>query len=538
MAVSLREPGRNKMRRILMTASLALLAGTASAQETSVVNAGTPAPDCTARVNYDRNADLPGYRDPAGICQPFMPLNQLVPDSYAGDFYTAEFTDAKIRERWLACKADEACAAAARKGAKGFARVETRETGTVGTKGRIDPEGAVDLADIRRPADFGKAPYGEPIASADDEAFVVEFTAPRDAYERVHLKTDGEIKLRGWYIRGDGIPSGNGGGQRALVVMNNGGGNEITALDDPNSAPVTRDETSGKYVLNEKPDGLSEEPGMRHWRGFAHAFHEAGFDVLVTDRRGNGLSGGQNGFNTAEQANDMVREFEQLASGEGMRAMGPDGKTLEGAPAASAIMDGADIAAMPIVLMGYSRGSYAVAYAMQKNFVETCDRDMPDGACGPALGRANIKGAILYGPNAGGLGTRVKGHDMIEAALREEFSTTYYPDGEVAAGVAQWPALQIVKGTWDYVEGLEGSLGALDRAKGLKDIFVFHGPHQLATQATENMTLAGKRMAAFALAAAKGDTRMEGAAVPADLRSLVLSAPPHWDTTTKPSDAP
>ena len=66
---------------------------------------------------------------------------------------------------------------------------------------------------------------------------------------------------------------------------------------------------------------------------------------------------------------------------------------------------------------------------MQKNFVETCDRDTPDGACGPALGRANIKGAILYGPNAGGLGARVKGHDMIEAALREEFSTTYDPRG-------------------------------------------------------------------------------------------------------------
>lgn len=525
------------MRRTLVAASLIVLSGAAGAQDAAVVNAGTPAPDCTARVNYDRNADLPGYRDTAGICQPFMPLNQLVPEGYAGDFYAAEFTDAKIRERWLACKADEACAAAARKGAKGFARVETRETGTVGIKGKVDPEGAVDLTAIRRPADFGKAPYGEPIADADDKTFVVEFTAPRDAYERVHLKTDGEIKLRGWYIRGDGIASGDGQRERALVVMNNGGGNEITALDDPNSVPVTRDEASGKYVLIETPDGLSEEPGMRHWRSFAHAFHKAGFDVLVTDRRGNGLSGGQNGFNTAEQANDIAREFEQLASGEGMRAMGPDGKALDGPQAASAVMNGADIAAMPIVLMGYSRGSYAVAYAMQKNFVETCDRDTPDGACDPALGRPNIKGAILYGPNAGGLGTRVKGHDMIEAALREEFSTTYYPDGEVAAGVVRWPALQIVKGTWDYVEGLEGSLGALNRAKGLKDIFVFHGPHQLATQSPENMKLAGNRMATFALAAARGEATMDGATESADLRTLVLSAPPHWDRTTNPNGA-
>ncbi|WP_152045256.1 alpha/beta fold hydrolase [Aureimonas psammosilenae] len=525
------------MRRTSVAASLAVLAGITGAQGAQgapVVNPGTPAPDCTAHVNYDRNTDLPGYRDTAGVCQPFMSLNQLVPDDYAGDFYAAEFTDAKIHERWQACKADEACAAAARKGAKGFARVETRETGTVGTRGKIDPEGEVDLAAIRRPADFGKAPYGEPIASADGQTFVVEFIAPRDAYERVHLKTNGEIKLRGWYIRGDGIAPGEGQRERALVVMNNGGGNEITALDDPSSVPVARDEASGKYVLNEKPDGLSEEPGMRHWRGFAHAFHKAGFDILVTDRRGNGLSGGQNGFNTAEQAKDMAREFEQLASGQGMRAMGPDGVTLEGPQAASTVMDGADIAAMPIVLMGYSRGSYAVAYAMHKNFVETCDRDMPGGTCGPALRRTNIKGAILYGPNAGGLGTRVKGHDMIEAALREEFSTTYYPDGDVAAGVTSWPALQIVKGTWDYVEGLEGSLGALNRTKGLKDIFVFHGPHQLATQSPENMALAGERMARFALAAAKGETRLDGSAVPIDLRALVFSAPSHWDKTTNP----
>ncbi|RYG85045.1 MAG: hypothetical protein EON59_13055 [Alphaproteobacteria bacterium] len=126
---------------------------------------------------------------------------------------------------------------------------------------------------------------------------------------------------------------------------------------------------------------------------------------------------------------------------------------------------------------------------------------------------------------------------MIEAALREEFSTTYYPDGDVAAGVARWPAVQIVKGTWDYVEGLEGSFGALNRAKGQKDIFVFHGPHQLATQSPENMRLASERMATFALAAAKGESTIDGAAKPTDLRALVLSAPSHWDRTTKPNGA-
>jgi hypothetical protein len=77
-------------------------------------------------------------------------------------------------------------------------------------------------------------------------------------------------------------------------------------------------------------------------------------------------------------------------------------------------------AGIPVVLAGYSRGSYATAWAMHKNFVEDCDRDVPDGACRPPLGRANIKGVILYGPNSAGVGYRLAGHDMIEAALRTE----------------------------------------------------------------------------------------------------------------------
>jgi hypothetical protein len=171
---------------------------------------------------------------------------------------------------------------------------------------------------------------------------------------------------------------------------------------------------------------------------------------------------------------------------------------------------------------------------MQKNFVDDCNHDVPASACRHAIGNPNIKGAILYGPNAGGLGTRVAGHDMIEAALRTEFNTTYYVDGGVAAQVSRWPALQIIRGTWDYVEGLEGSLATFNRAKGLKDIFVFRGPHQLETQSPDNMRLAGERMASFAKAAISGKTSIDGVKAPADLKRLVLSAPDHWEQTTAP----
>ena len=224
--------------------------------------------------------------------------------------------------------------------------------------------------------------------------------------------------------------------------------------------------SSGVYTPA-RGDSITEEPGMRHWRGFIYDLYAAGFDVLVTDRRGNGISGGRNGFNTAEQANDMFRELEQLDSGNGLRLLGPDGKLMIGADAAKVLLDGQSMKDVPIVIGGYSRGSYATQWFMHKNFVENCNFDIAERPCKQAVGLANVKGAILYGPNSGGLGYRLAGHDAIEGALRVEFNTTYYVDFGVFANVDKWPALQIVKGTWDYVEGLEGSLATYQRARGL-----------------------------------------------------------------------
>ena len=526
---------------VVLAAVLCVL-GPAAAQDASprVVNAGTPPPDCSFRVNFDRNADLPGYRvggEGRAPCLPFMPTNRLLPPDHRGaDFYAEEFTDARIRQRWASCRADPACAERARTGANPFVAFEPRRTGTVDPTGRIDQDGEVDLRAVRRPAFFGRAPFDELIAGAEARTFTVEFTVPRDSYERVHLRREDPIKLRGWYLEGDGVGDGAGGRVRALVVMNNGGGSELTATDDPRASGVARDPVTGNYVLRADANGQGEQPGMRHWRGFVAALQQAGFDVLVTDRRGNGISGGVSGFNTAEQARDIFRELEQLQTGEGLRMLTPDGRVLSGAEAGGRLLAGQRADEIPVVIGGYSRGSYAIAWAMHRNFVADCDRDRPGGGCRPPLGRGNIRGAILYGPNSAGLGYRVAGHDMVEAVLREERSTTYYPDGDVLANLGRWPGLLIVKGTWDYVEGLEGSLDAYRRAREPKEIFVFRGPHALHTQAEENMRLAGERMVAFVTAAVLGRPRVEGARPPADLRALVASSPDHWELTTAPRD--
>ncbi len=523
------------MRSVAVAAAaLAFLVGTAAQAQPAgpFVNADTPEPDCTARVNYDRNAELPGYRR-GGTCIPFTRTYQLMPPGQGRDFYVAGFSDAAIRARWETCRQDAACHDAALAGAKPFISYEKRLTGTVDPAGRIDPEGDVDLKAIRRPAFFGPPRYAEPVAAAEARTYTVEFTVPRDSYEQRHLGKTGSIKLRGWYLEGAGIADGAGATRRALVILNNGGGSELTAIDDPASPAVERN-AAGNYVLQPQPDRLSEQYGMRFWRGFVGILNEAGFDVLITDRRGNGISGGVAGFNTAEQANDMFRALDQMQSGDGLRLLTPAGAVLAGPQAAGKLMAGLSAREIPVVLAGYSRGSYAVAWAMQKNFVRDCDLDVPNGACRPALARPNIKGAILYGPNSGGLGYRPAGHDMIEAALRTEYNTTYYPDSDVFANIGTWPGLLIVKGTWDYVESMEGSLDAFRRAREPKEIYLFRGPHPLATQNPENMRLAGSRMVAFARAAVLGQPKVEGAHAPADLRDLVTASPDFWERTTTP----
>lgn len=501
-----------------------------------VVNQGTPEPDCSLRVNVDRNSDLPGYKATWGeseVCLPFMPTNQLIPSGSTAEFYIDEFNDQRIREKWESCKADAECREKTLKAAKGFAKFEPRDTGTVDKDGVVDFDGSVDLAKIRRPAYFGSDPYSEEIAKADPQAYVVEFTVPRDSYEINHLKLTGNIKLRGWYLKGTGVTGDDGNKTRALVILNNGGGGEITAIDNPENPPFTIDEVTGEYTAA-KSDALSEEPGMRHWRGFLSDFHKAGFDVLLTDRRGNGISGGRNGFNTAEQANDMFRELEQLDTGDGLRILGPDGKLFEGADAAKILLDGKSAHEVPVVIGGYSRGSYATQWFMHKNFVEDCNYGLAEPTCEAARGLTNIKGAILYGPNAGGLGYRLAGHDAVEGALRTDFNTTYCVDSVVLKNVDKWPGLQIVKGTWDYVEGLEGSFAAYQAANRLKDISVFLGPHGLQTQNPENMKFAGQRMVAFATAAVLGHREVEGATDPQNLKDLVTSAPRHWELSTQP----
>jgi hypothetical protein len=165
--------------------------------------------------------------------------------------------------------------------------------------------------------------------------WIVEFTAPREPYERIQMKMTDPIKLRGWYLRGDGVDDGKGGKQRALLVMSGGGGTRTTAITDPNER-LYRIDASGKTHLIPTPNETSGASGQHFWRAKALAFNKAGFDVLLFDRRGVGISGGYSDTNTHQQGRDILAIVASLRTGEGLRAMTPRVRRPRGQAAAEA----------------------------------------------------------------------------------------------------------------------------------------------------------------------------------------------------------
>lgn len=509
-----------------------------------------PPTDCKAWVGADRNAEMPGYlvNQPSGaiVCVPLFLTAHKPPTNYAGnDYYVAEFTDEKLKARWATCKADAAC----------FDRINrqmqrwlppnkeraTRSTGVVDSSGKIDPDGIVDLKQIRRPGFFAKAPYNEAIAAAESRTHTVEFTAPRDTFERLRLNMQGTIKLRGWYVEGAGVDDGKGNKVRALAIMAAGGGGQMTAIQHPDEETYRVDPATRKTAGISFPNATTETMGMRWWRENLHALHEAGFDVLAYDRRGEGISGGFSDTNTLEQGEDVFRVLEQLETGRGLRMLTPAGEVLEGLAAGGRLLAGQKANQIPIVLGGYSRGSMSTAWAMTKNFVESCRYDMPTPTCGPAKGLKNIRGAILLSSFASGAGYLPDSPDLADrnlflGGMAADHHTVFYPNSATLAGMDKWPGAFFGKGMWDRAESVEGTVAAYDRIKGPKDLVVSRGPHAIETWPADEKQRLRSRMVAFAKAAVQGKNAVPGAVRSTDLKELVAATPDSWEPSSRPNN--
>ncbi|MEO8133135.1 MAG: hypothetical protein ABI831_04060 [Betaproteobacteria bacterium] len=506
-----------------------------------------PPTDCKAWVGTDRNTELPGYlllqAGGAIVCVPLLVTANGPPAGYSGNYYVDEFTDAKLKERWAACKADAAC----------FARINaqmqrwlppnkersTRVTGVVDPIGKIDSDGRVDLRDIRRPGFFARAPYNEPVAEADARTYVVEFTVPRDPLERLKLNMPGEIKLRGWYVEGAGVDNGRGGMTRALVIMSPGGGSQLTAIRHPADVAVTIDPNTRRATEVRYPNATTEGFGMRTWRDHLYALNRAGFDVLAYDRRGEGLSGGFSDTNTLEQSEDIFRVLAQMDSGLGMRVLTPGGQVLEGEAARGRLLGGLPSRQIPLLLLGYSRGSMATGWAMARNYSGACTFDLPTVSCTGPKGYANIKGAILYASFVSGAGYLPEAPDLADrnlflGGMAADNYVAFYPNSAVLASMDRWPAVFFAKGLWDRAESLEGTIAAYDRVRGLKEIVVARGPHSIETWPQSDIDYVRTRMVAFATAAVQGRDRLPDARVWSNIRELVATTPDSWEPSSRP----
>lgn len=501
-----------------------------------------PAPDCTAPVGFAINGPLPGYLVPDRVlgmtCLPFTQI-PLAPQGYAGDYRVQAFTDEAARRALAACEAAPPCAAL--EAAKTYQPVQFRKTGTVVPFGRIDPNAPnVDLSQIRRPGFFGGAPYREPIASVESRTYTFEFTVPQEPYERLNLGMTTPVKLRGWYLKGAGVPDGRGRHVHALVILIGGRTVETTAVHDPRDPLYTRSQSTGKYVPVTYPSRGTEAWGANIWREYLYRLNRAGFDVLTFDKRAHGISGGITADDTLQQGLDMLRAIDSLRTGQGVRTLGPDGTLRTGAAAVRPLVRPGEVQRMPIILGGSSQGSWTTQWAMDANLNPWREFDLPGRPSRPPWGYRNIRGALLLASLPGFTGTEQE--LPYEAARREILHIAFIPTSEPLAHIGTWPAVFFAKGLWDEVPGgLRAGPGggpfltfnAYLRVHGMKGLVFLRGPHSEIMWGPANVALVQRRLVRFSINAIFD--RPSRQPLYTTLKEAVAASPPIYEYSTQPT---
>jgi hypothetical protein len=496
-------------------------------------------PDSSAYVGWNWNAYLPAFKDAGGAAIPFVPTGIRPPIGYQGDFYIDEFTDTQIKQAWQELKArDPATARQVLDCLQANYAIDPgkcRNTGVLDSGGAVDGNDDLKLADLRRPAFFGQAPYFEAIAAVESHTYTVEFTVPGDFFEQSQLKRTAPVKLRGWFIKGEGVPDAQGKRVPALVIFNNGFTMQTCAAQHPAVLRYEYNVRTKQYEGFTFPSQAlrTEYWGARQNRQYLYGFIQAGFDLLVVDKRGHGISGGVNPYNSAEMAEDIFRMLDQMESGTGLTVLTPDGQLLQGDRAAGLLLGGRPTGQVPLLIAGESQGSIITCFAMRKNFAGWTAYNEPGQEFSPAK-HYNIKAALLLADFAGGIG-HVNGPDLRwgrygEAVFRMERNTMLQPTAEILANINQWPAVFFGKGLWDNYQGAEGTFEAYRRVKGLKELVFVRGPHAAGQWGAANIAYMIDKMTEFAVRAVVNpgqkypETR--------SFKEAVLGSPPYWEPSS------
>jgi hypothetical protein len=522
--------------------------------------APVPPFECQAYVGYDRDMVLPGYILPTSAgprtCIPFTSVHFRPPAGYQGDYYVDEFTDAKLREQWEQCKKEKPCYDRVYK--QVMARHPPNRENSVTDPharlllGKLDEKGdSTDLTAVRRPAFFAREPYHEAIAADDPQTYIVEFTAPPEPYERLHLHTTANIHLRGWYLKGAGVKDGLGHTMRSLIVVSGGGGDRVTAIDDPKDTGYVIDQHTGRTIPNDDfPNATTGVKGMVAWRTLVHGLHQAGFDVLEFDRRGIGISSGVGETNTLQQGRDLLQILSDLRTGDGIRVLTPDGRLLRGREAAQAMYGGNSERGQPTFLLGSSRGTMASSWAMTMNFDKDCSYDMPQITCGPPHKDPTIKGAILIAEFSSGVGYlpeqtspkddgRGPGRDrgLFIGGIELEHNIVFFPSSATLAGIHTWPSVFLARGLWCYADGLEGSMDSYSRVNGPKDLVVVRGPHAFETWPEPDKERVQQRILIYTKTVLQGGKTVPGRQPWSNMKELVATSSDVWEPSTHPTQA-
>jgi pimeloyl-ACP methyl ester carboxylesterase len=335
------------------------------------------------------------------------------------------------------------------------------------------------LTDIRRPAFFGRAPYFEEIAKGEQNTYTIEFTVPRDTLERLQLKMTAPVKLRGWFIQGNGVPDAKGKKRHALVIFICGLSGQWFTISHPDVPSYRYNVQTKQYESLSPPDSFFL--GEKTMRRYLYGFYQAGFDVLAVDKRGHGVSGGVNALNSVEMSEDIFRMLDQFESGEGLTVLAPSGQLLQGKQTAGLLLRGMSAKQVPVIIGGQSQGTIVTSEAMQKNFVGFTAFNEPGQKFSPAK-KYNIKAALLLSGLPAGLGY-VNVDPMLvyrEAAYRVEKNTGMVSTSEILANIDKWPAVFMGHGLWDKYQSPEGAYDAYHRAEGLKELIYVKAMHTTA----------------------------------------------------------
>jgi len=255
---------------------------------------------------------------------------------------------------------------------------------------------------------------------------------------------------------------------------------------------------------------------MRTWREHLYALNRAGFDVLASE--------------------DIFRVLEQMASGRGMRLLTARGEQFGGTAAGGRLMAGMTAREIPLLLLGYSRGSMTTGWAMTKNFAEGCTYDLPKVTCSPPKGYTNIKGAILYASFVSGAGYLPEARDLADRNLflggmaAENFVAFYLGCPGQHEALARGLLRQRLVGSCGVSGGHDRGVRPSSRPEGDRS----GSRTALETWPKEESDRVGSRMVAFAVAAIQGRKTLPDAPAWTDVKGLAATTPNVWELSSRP----